>query len=246
MLQLYLFLKTTTNKSRRITPLTIYRIYVINTKGSPDIADQTLSSYHTYLATTLQLNFAIFAACIPFLKPFMERLSSGVFEVTLNPTLVSNVYGANSRMNTVLSSFSSKKAVDHQSIKLNSSTNTSITRSHLEISNSSKGTNWYDKSPSIEVEDFHFGLENNSSENLKLRPERITNFSHVRRSTPEELSEKSSISSDKMIIKRTTEWQVQEAYDVTREETSVGASRNTKMGEGTWHHDWSDKGSRAV
>ncbi|KUJ20587.1 uncharacterized protein LY89DRAFT_579345 [Mollisia scopiformis] len=201
-----------------ITPLTIMRIYFFNTISSPSLPDQTLTSYHAYLATTIQLNFAIFVACFPFLKPFMESMSSGGFASTLKP--MDSSYGAGSKFSTFISGNSSRKASKPKgSYMMDSVTDSRASRSHnfsdmhvnaLELPDTPRDD--VDKSPS-----FHFGLTGGSPGDLgTLRPDKVTSFSHIGRVTPERSSARSSIGSDKMIIKRTTGWQVQESYEYDR------------------------------
>jgi hypothetical protein len=75
-----------------------------------------------------------------------------------------------------------------------------------------------DISPTSVSTDFHFGLTSPSisqGDLGTLRPDKVTTFSHIRRATPEEAGDGSSIGSDKMIIKQTREWDIREDYEVT-------------------------------
>ena len=68
-----------------------------------------------------------------------------------------------------------------------------------------------------EASSFHFGLASvvpPKNDLGTLRPDKVSSFSHIRRATPEENEARSSIGSDKMIIRRTTEWDVHEDYEV--------------------------------
>jgi hypothetical protein len=49
-----------------------------------------------------------------------------------------------------------------------------------------------------------------------LRPDRVASYSHIRHATPEQNSGRSSIESDRMVIKKRTEWDVDfESFPVT-------------------------------
>ncbi|TVY50431.1 hypothetical protein LCER1_G006418 [Lachnellula cervina] len=87
-----------------IVPLAIFRLYLLSTTSSPSQPDQTLSSYHAYLFTTIDLNTAVFAACLPFLKPFIENLSSGALSSSIEPMDSSYSSGLGSKFSTFLSS----------------------------------------------------------------------------------------------------------------------------------------------
>ncbi|PMD62257.1 uncharacterized protein K444DRAFT_508450, partial [Hyaloscypha bicolor E] len=62
------------SRAIRVIPFTAWRIYSLSTTSS---RDQTLSLYHGYLTTSIQLNFAIFMSCVSFLRPFLESMVSG-------------------------------------------------------------------------------------------------------------------------------------------------------------------------
>lgn len=46
-----------------------------------------------------------------------------------------------------------------------------------------------------------------------LRPDGAMNIAHIRRSTPVDTADRSTVGSDKMIIRRTTEWDVREDFE---------------------------------
>lgn len=48
---------------------------------------------------------------------------------------------------------------------------------------------------------------------MALRPDYPTHFNHIGRATPAGGSQRSSLGSDRMIIKRTTDWKVEEMYE---------------------------------
>lgn len=203
------------NSAASIIPLTAFRIYYLSTISSSTLPDQTFSSYHGYLATIIQLNFAIFMACVPFLKPFMESMSSGGMASTVNP--MDSSYGKGSKLSTLISSYSNRKAS-----KLNGSYRMeNLSESRLnENSGTSRASEANANSlqnirPSAESDSFHFGITSaNDEENLgTLRPDKVMSFSHVRHAPLEESETRSSVGSDKMIIKRTTEWNVREEYE---------------------------------
>jgi hypothetical protein len=195
--------------SLSITPLTILRLYFLNTTSSPRLSDQTLVSYHAYLATTIQLNLAILVACIPFLKPFMENLSTGGFASTLTPMDSSFSRGGKSKFSTFLSSYSVRNRKAPNSMNMDSIT--SPPAAHCASQHSIP-------SP-LPTSDENFPFTNSMTNTSHrggdlgpLRPDRVTSYSHICRATPEE-SARSSIDSDRMIIKKRTEWGVREDYE---------------------------------
>jgi hypothetical protein len=198
-----------------ITPLTIFRMYFFNTISSPSFEDQTLTSYHVYLATTIQLNFAIVVACLPFLKPFMESMSSGGFASTLKP--MNSSYAAGSKSSTFVLGKSNRKAfTPRSSFMMDSMIDSRVSGTENRSNTDTNGMGFTELSlhHTKQPPSFHFGLHGNSQGNLgTLRPDKVTSFSHIGAVTPEENSARSSTGSDKMIIKRTTAWQVQEFYE---------------------------------
>jgi hypothetical protein len=197
-------------------PLTILRLYFLNTVSSPLLPDQTLVSYHAYLATTIQLNLAISVACFPFLKPFMENLSSGGFASTVDPMDSSFSRARKSKpSSTLISSYSSRsrKANKHGRVRMDSISSLPQIQSTQRIA----PQQW---SSSL-IEDFHLGLQslttntNHQGETGPLlRPDRAITYNHIGRATPEENSTRGSIASDRMIIKKRTEWDVREDYEI--------------------------------
>ncbi|KAH8809820.1 hypothetical protein F5882DRAFT_345278 [Hyaloscypha sp. PMI_1271] len=191
-----------------IAPLVILRLYYTNTDSSPLLPNQTLVSYHAYLATTIQLNLAIVVSCIPFMKPFMENLSTGGFTSTLDPMDSSFTHGTKSKLSTFISSHSSgsRKPTNPDSIGMDSMPSHPPTHSVRPATSR--------KSRSIPDKDFRFGLESTiaSSSNQgdlgTLRPDKVTSYSHISHVTPEPNSGRSSLESDRMIIKKRTEWDV--------------------------------------
>ncbi|TVY25042.1 hypothetical protein LHYA1_G006459 [Lachnellula hyalina] len=180
-----------------IVPLAIFRLYLLSTTSSPSQPDQTLSSYHAYLLTTIDLNTAVFAACLPFLKPFIENLSSGALSSSIEPMDSSYSSGLSSKLSTFLSSYTSTKTPTRPSGSIRMSSMPSEPpvqprKMHSEIS------------PSFS--DFHYGAQSIP----KLRPDNVGSESYARRATPRR---RSSVGSDKMIITRTREWGVKESED---------------------------------
>jgi hypothetical protein len=71
------------------------------------------------------------------------------------------------------------------------------------------------------MDDFQFGLESQTKDANNqgrpgplLRPDRATTYSYICHPTPSENSKRSSIGSDRMIIKKRTEWDVREDYEI--------------------------------
>ncbi|PMD48470.1 hypothetical protein L207DRAFT_476847 [Hyaloscypha variabilis F] len=206
-----------------ITPLTIFRLYYIKTISSPLLPNQTFISYHAYLATTIQLNAAIIISCIPFMKPFMESLSTGGFTSTLSSMDSSFNHGSKSKFSTFISSRSSRcrKATDPDSIGMDGITSPPDTHATRPIA--------LRHSISAPAKDIRFGsqrpLASGSSQGDlgALRPDNVSSFSHIRHVTPEQNSGRSSIESDRMIIKKRTEWDVD--YEPLSVPVPVGVAR---------------------
>lgn len=210
---------------KSIIPLTIWRLEIINTDARPSIPDQTLASYHTYLATTVQLNFAIVAACIPFLKPFMESMNSGSYIASAAP--MDSSYGAGSKLGSQSGDTSRKASKPKGSIKLESLTESRTTNPN----SSTRSRTTKDPEPTrggSSGDEFHFGLQGQRTDDLgPLRPDQGTHFTRIGRATPEENQARSSIESDSMIIRQTTEWDIQETYEHFKPGDSRVASRVT-------------------
>ncbi|KAH7323733.1 hypothetical protein BKA65DRAFT_407465 [Rhexocercosporidium sp. MPI-PUGE-AT-0058] len=194
-----------------IIPLTIWRLQILNTDARPSVVDQILHLYRAYLATTVQLNFAIVAACIPFLKPFMESMNSGSYIASAAP--MDSSYGAGSKLNSHSGDTSRKATKLKGSIKLDSLSESRTTNP----SSSTRSRNIKDTVPirdGSSDDGFHFGLQEQRRDDIgPLRPDKGTNFTRIGRSTPEENQARSSIESDSMIIRQTTEWDIQETYE---------------------------------
>ncbi|ESZ96421.1 hypothetical protein SBOR_3153 [Sclerotinia borealis F-4128] len=211
-----------------ILPLSIIRLVVISSSGSPTLSNQTLVSYHNYFWTTVQLNGAIFFTCLPFLKPFMESMSSGGLAASVNAmdsSYSNNHSPSNSKLSTFLSSRSGWKSSKKNSTKTPHHLRTiSSFQDHDdddEISTpttSSPNSNFKKSSPMF---NFRFVNTNNmiaknsyEGEELgTLRPDGAMNFANIRRSTPDNTADRSTAGSDKMIIRRTTECDVREDFE---------------------------------
>ena len=63
--------------------------------------------------------------------------------------------------------------------------------------------------------EFNFGITsaNEQCDLGTLRPDKVMSFSHVRHASQEDNEGRSSAGSDKMIIKRTMEWNIQEEFE---------------------------------
>ncbi|PVH83110.1 hypothetical protein DL98DRAFT_413706 [Cadophora sp. DSE1049] len=208
-----------------IIPLTIWRLEIINNDARPSIPDQTLASYHTYLATTVQLNFAIVAACIPFLKPFMESMNSGSYIASAAP--MDSSYGAGSKLGSHSGDTSRKASKPKGSIKLESLNESRTTNPNSSTRSRTTKDTEVTRGGSSDDE-FHFGPQGQRTDDLgPLRPDKGTHFTRIGRATPEENQARSSIESDSMIIRQTTEWDIQETYEQFKPGDSRVASRVT-------------------
>ncbi|KAM3074142.1 hypothetical protein ACMFMG_003037 [Clarireedia jacksonii] len=233
-----------------ILPLSVIRLYVLSHNSSPSLPDQTLVSYHNYLWTTIQVNSAIFLTCLPFLKPFMEAMSSGALGSTVKP-MDSSYSNQESKLSTLLSSRSAWKS---------SKTKSSKTPRHLHTITSFQDEDFESITPAITPPNPNpnkspiFGLRyNNKAEDENgeelgtLRPDGTMNYSHIRRSTPDdqEQAERSTIGSDQMIIRRTTEWDVREDFeDERRGRRSRDEDKGEKQEEANDY--WGRKGTHYV
>ena len=238
-----------TDLVRRIPPFTIVRLYYLSTTTSPD---QTLSSYHAYLFTTIQLNIAVFAACLPFLKPFMESMSSGALSSSIEPmdSSYSSVLG--SKFSTFLSSMQIPQLFSPVAQSQNTSETSSplcpdstilTPRTHRLLQQQNPQTTprrirmsslssaqparprEIHSEVSTSVSEFHFGNNNSSP---KLRPDNVGSQSYIRRAT----LERGSVGSDKMIITRTREWGVREEFEDDRTASNVSEEREWGSGNG--------------
>ncbi|KAM0171380.1 hypothetical protein ACHAPF_008190 [Botrytis cinerea] len=213
-----------------ILPLSIVRLVVISSSGSPTLSNQTLVSYRNYLWTSVQLNSAIFFACLSFLKPFMESMSSGGLAASVNPmdSSYSNKQSPfNSKSSNFISSISGWKASRKNSSRPPQELRTISTFQDYdeddEVSTpttTSPNSNLKRSSPIFNIRFNNtnaIGKLSHEGEELgTLRPDGAMTFAHIRRSTPDDAAERSTIGSDKMIIRRTTEWDVREDFESVR------------------------------
>ncbi|RFU29813.1 hypothetical protein B7463_g6522, partial [Scytalidium lignicola] len=215
-----------------ITPLTILRTYYLSTNSSEHLPNQSFVAYHAYLLTTIQLNLSIFVACVPFLKPFLESLSSGAMGGTVVPFDSSFKPGSSltAKISTIISGVSSGRRPQKGSFKMDNLNETILeTRNENENEdNNNNTTRSYSRNSNP--------LRTMSPDNIgkeaigPLRPDNVRNFSHVIHVAPETSDSRSSIGSDKMIIKRTTEWEVQEHYEAPQNDGE--RARGGSMSEG--------------
>jgi hypothetical protein len=233
-----------------ILPLSIIRLYVLSHDASPSLPDQTLASYHNYFWTTIQVNSAIFLACLPFLKPFMEAMSSGALVSTVKP-MDSSYSNHGSKLSTILSSRSAWKSSKPKSSKtLQHLRNlTSFQDEDFEsITPITAPPNSYPrKSPTFGIHYNNKTSNENGEELGTLRPDGAMHYSHIRRSTPDDQdqAERSTIGSDQMIIRRTTEWDVREDFaDDRRGRGLRDEDKVEKRGEED--DDWGRKGTHYV
>ncbi len=198
-----------------VTPVTILRMYYLNTLSSPSQVDQTLTSYHAYLATTIQLNLAVIVACLPFLRPFMESISTGGFSSTLVP--MDSSYGPGSKENTFTSAYCSWRASNQKGRASKIGEPKLPFPTSKSQSQPRRSETAYSLDPiRNSIVDFRFGragiahgiMEQGDLGNLRL--DRVATFNDIRPATP---MTGSSIGSDRMIIKKTTQWNVEEFYD---------------------------------
>ncbi|KAF7931330.1 uncharacterized protein EAE98_002512 [Botrytis deweyae] len=213
-----------------ILPLSIVRLVVISSSGSPTLPNQTLISYHNYLWTSVHLNSAIFFACLSFLKPFMESMSSGGLAASVNPmdSSYSNKQSpSNSKLSNFISSQSGWKASKKNSSRPPQELRTISTFQDydeddeiLTPTTTSPNSNLKRSSPMFNIRfnntDANGKLSCEGEELGTLRPDGAMTFAHIRRSTPDDAAERSTVGSDKMIIRRTTEWDVREDFESIR------------------------------
>ncbi|KAL2062998.1 hypothetical protein VTL71DRAFT_6070 [Oculimacula yallundae] len=219
-----------------IIPLTIWRLQVLNTDS---VADKTLPLYREYLATTVQLNFAILASCIPFLKPFMESMNSGSYTASAPPMDPS--YGGGSKLNSHSADTSRRSTKPNESIKLESLNHSRSTKQNTPTRSQNNTRSTEPTRGGSSDDDFHFGLQEQRRNDMgTLRPDKGTNFTHIGRTTPEENQARISIESDSMIIRQTTEWDIQETYEPIKRGDSRFDSRVTTDSAS----DQADKDSR--
>ncbi|QSZ30407.1 hypothetical protein DSL72_004930 [Monilinia vaccinii-corymbosi] len=211
-----------------ILPLSIIRLVVISSSGSLTLPNQTLVSYHNYLWTAVQLNAAIFFACLPFLKPFMESMSSGGLAASISPMdssySSSSRSPSNSKLSTFLSSRSGWKSSKKNPPKIPHHLRTISSFQDCDEDQIPSPTTSSPNSDFRKSSMFNFRCHNTNTnaqvscedEELgTLRPDGAMNFAHVRRSTPDNSADRSSVCSDKMIIRKFTEWDVRADFEET-------------------------------
>lgn len=158
----------------------------------------------------------------------MESMSSGALAASVNPmdsSYSNNYSSSNSKLSTFLTSRSAWKAPKKNCPRIPQHLRT-ISSFHDrdeddEISTptaSSPSSNFKEPTPGF---DFRFNSTNAevSSEGEELgtlRADGAQNFAHIRRSTPDNTADRrSTVGSDKMIIRRTDEWDVREDFEDT-------------------------------
>lgn len=183
--------------------------------------------YYGYLTTTVQLNFAIFMACVAFLRPFMDTLVSGGMATTVNS--VHNSYARSTKLNSFFSSRSERRALkpkpkpaptyrienlsevglnDNKGVFGKSESNTN--GSHIDVPS---------MVPSISNDEINYPPAAYSKEHEiedlgPLRPDKVTNISRVSNPPLEENTARSPGGAN-MGITRTRQWEVQEEYEHT-------------------------------
>ena len=65
-----------TNESPRIIPIIIVRLVFVN--ASSHFVDHPFDDFDITITTVAHINLSIIVSCIPFLKPFMDSLQTGV------------------------------------------------------------------------------------------------------------------------------------------------------------------------
>ena len=64
------------NESDRIPPLTVFRLYQLK-KGSHSL-DPTYNNVNASIITQLAMNLSVIVACVPFSRPIMKDVKSGI------------------------------------------------------------------------------------------------------------------------------------------------------------------------
>lgn len=146
----------------------------------------------------------------------MESMNSGSYIASAAPMDAS--YGAGSKLNSHSGDTSRKAAKPKGSIKLESISGSRTPEPpNMNSHPSRKGPTSEDAKrggSGSSDDDFHFGIQDRRRNDLgRLRPDKGMNFTHIGRATPEENQARSSIESDSMIIRQTTEWDIQESYE---------------------------------
>jgi hypothetical protein len=187
-----------------VIPLTAWRITSFSAIDPHDI---TLSLYHVYLTTTIQLNFAIFMACVTFLRPFLESTATGGMATTVNSTKTfSSFFDARPLSYHKSTNAESSYAMQNLSeVGLNEIQNPSLRKS--DSTTNASHTN----APSID--NYETNLASHSNMNPyddlgPLRPDQVMSFSHVSNPPVEETQAHLGHSRERG-ISRTMEWGIQ-------------------------------------
>jgi hypothetical protein len=197
----------------------IGRLYHLGQFLSSPNRDPTFDILPYAYSTQLQMAVAVIVACVPALKPFMDRADSGMMAISLNQRVPGTTFGHSGSY--ALQSLSKKSG-----------------------SGSNKATNLSNTSGSNDRSGDH-KLSRNRSQGW--RPDQVDNkvtvSGHGRRPSEGRLRKKSdmddvdSIGSDKMIIRQTRDWNVR--YDdggavengngVGEKKESVGTMESRRM-----------------
>jgi hypothetical protein len=179
--------------------------------------------YYGYLTTTIQLNFAIFMACVSFLRPFMDTLVSGGMATTVNSVHTS--YARSSKFSSFLTSRSERKAPKPKpapSYKMENISEVGLNENQgvfgkSESNTNSSQTDVPSRVPSINNDEINYApaayTKEHELEDLgPLRPDKVTNVSRVSNPPLQENTARSPGGAN-MGITRTTQWEVQEEYE---------------------------------
>lgn len=152
----------------------------------------------------------------------MESMSSGGLAASVNPmdSSYSNKQSpSNSKLSNFISSQSGWKASKKNSSRPPQELRTISTfqdydedDENLTPTTTSPNFNLKRSSPIFNIRfnntNANGKLSHEGEELGTLRPDGAMTFAHIRRSTPDDAAERSTVGSDKMIIRRTTEWDV--------------------------------------
>jgi hypothetical protein len=178
--------------------------------------------YYGYLTTTVQLNLAIFMACVTFLRPFMETLVSGGMATTVNSMHTS--YARSSKLSSFLSSRSERKAPKPKpapSYKMENLSEVGLNDNQGIFGKSKSNTNSLhtdvpSMAPSINNDGINYAPATSTKEHEledfePLRPDKVMSVSRVSNPPLEENTTRSPGGAI-MGITRTRQWEVQEEY----------------------------------
>ena len=179
--------------------------------------------YYGYLTTTIQLNFAIFMACVAFLRPFMDTLVSGGMATTVNSVHAS--YARSTKLSSFLSSRSERrvpKSKPAPSYRMENLSEVGLNDNKGVFGKSESNTNGSHTDvpsmvPSISNDEINYPpaayTKEHEIEDLgPLRPDKVTNISRVSNPPLQEDTARSPGGAN-MGITRTRHWEVQEEYD---------------------------------